>query len=847
MQIMTKVFSLLFCLVFLYHQSSYGQSSKILNQNISIVFQKDSLSLALLKLQSVVQGNFAFDPLIIPQGKYIKQSFVKKNLGQILDQILEGTNLTYTAVGKALVIIKKPVETYTINGHIRDKDTGEELIGASIYITSLRIGAVTNQYGFYSITIPKGYYELVISYLGYNTTSQYLQLNHNLLLDHNLSGKIYNLTNVHIEPNITDSIYAQTSAKNVSPKLLNGLVYYAGEVDVVKALQMQSGIKAMTEASSGLFVRGGNNDQNLITLDEAMIYNPSHLFGLVSVFNSDAIKNIKIYDDHMPANFGGRLSSVLDVRMADGNNKEFHVNGGASLLSIRAAAEGPIKKEIGSFLITFRRSLIDLLNQNFKIVNPNSTYYDLNVKANYQVNMSNRIFYSFYYGNDYLSSKNSYVNNWGNATSTFRWNHKFNSRLFFNLSAIYSNYNNLLDVNADTISEKYRWKTGIKDMSLKGDFSFYKKPLSEIQFGGITTLHQLIPGEATNAFPIDFNIPRDKAMESSLYISHQLSIKNKFRLNYGLRAGFFSNGEERTDLFDNDGNKLKAKNYSEFIGLEPRFYLSFALNHDQRLHTTYNHNYQYLQLIQNNELAFSSLETWMSSTKSTKPQRSDYWSTGYDYFSAGNRFSMDIYYKRMYNQLDLINHAQIIKNPDIRNQLRAGKANAYGLNMHFSKTMENFIADASYSFSRVFRKIKDINDGDRFPANYDIPHDFKLTMSYFLNNRFSISSFFNYSTGRVVTLPVGYYQHEGIQVPIFEKRNESRFPDFHRLDLAVQYHLSSSNVSKHNFTNAFSAGIYNVYNKKNPLFYRVKQPSNSDSLFEFATGIMPWATYSFKF
>jgi hypothetical protein len=843
---MTRVYYLIFCLL-LCCGSSYGQSSKVLNQNISIIFQKDSLSIALFKLQNAVQGDFAFDPLIVPADKFITQSFVKKDLGHILDQLLEGTDLTYTIIGKALVIIKKPIETFTIKGHIRDKDTGEELMGASIYIKSLRTGAITNQYGFYSITIPAGYYEVAVSYLGYTTSVQTVQLSHNLLLDYSLSIKVYDLVSVHIEPNITDSAYAHTSAKNIRPDVLNRLVYYAGEVDVVKALQMQSGIKALTEGSSGLFVRGGSNDQNLITLDEALIYNPSHLFGLVSVFNSDAIKNIKIYDDHMPANYGGRLSSVIDVRMADGNNKEFHVNGGVSLLSLKVAAEGPIKKEVGSFLITFRRSLIDLLDQNLKIFNQNSTYYDFNLKANYQLNTSNRVFYSLYYGNDFLSSKNSYVNFWGNATSTFRWNHEFNSRIFFNLSAIYSNYSNLLDVNADTISEKYRWKTGIKDMSLKGDFTFYKTPLSEIQFGGVATLHQIIPGEATNVFPVDFNIPKDRALESSLYVSHQLSLKNKFKLNYGLRAGLFSNGEERTNLFDSDGNKIKAKSYSQFVGLEPRVYLSFALNRAQRLHATYNHNYQYLQLIQNNELAFSSLETWMSSSKATKPQRSDYWSAGYDYFSTGNRFVVDVYYKKMENQLDLINHTQIIKNPDIRDQLRSGTSNAYGLNMGLSKTIEKFSADASYSYSRVFRRINDINDGIRFPANFDIPHDFKLTMSYSVNDHFSMSSFFNYYTGRVVTLPVGYYQHDGIQVPIFEKRNDSRFPDYHRLDVSAQYHLNSSNAGKHPLSSTFSAGLYNVYNRKNPLFYRVKQASTSDSLFEFATGAMPWIAYSFKF
>jgi len=844
---MIRIFFFFFCLVFFICGTSFGQSSKVLKQEISISFHQDSLSLALLKLQNVITGDFAFDPSIIPHGKYITQNFVKTSVANILNQILSGTGIAYTSVGKALVIVKKRAEIYTINGHIRDENSGEELIGASIYITSLHTGAVTNQYGFYSITIPKGDYELIISHLGYNTAVKHVMLNRSLALDHPLSVRVYKLAEVNIEPNITDSIYAQTSGKNVPTDLLNRLPYYVGEIDVVKALQMQSGIKAMTEGSSGLFVRGGNIDQNLITLDEAMVYNPSHLFGLVSIFNSDAIRSIKIYDDHKPANFGGRLSSVVDVRMANGNNKEFHVKGGASLLSVRAAAEGPIKKETGSFLIAFRRSLLDLLDHNFKIVNPNSSYYDLNIKTNYQVNMNNKLFYSFYYGDDHLFSKNSYVNNWGNVTSKFRWNHVFNSRLFFNLSAIYSNYKNLLDINADTIAEKYQWKTGIKDISIKGDFTFYKNPVNEIQFGGIATLHQFIPGEAANAFPIDFNIARNKALESALYISHQLSIKNILQLNYGLRAGFFSNGEDRADLFDSDGSRLNKKEYYNYIGMEPRVYLALSLKHDQRLHAAYNHNYQYLQLIQNNELAFSSLETWMPSSELTKPQRSDYWSVGYDYFPNNYKVLIDLYYKIMYNQLAFSNHAQVIQNPGIRKQLLSGKSDAYGLNVNISKTSENFTGNLSYSFSRVFRKIVDINNNVRFPANFDIPHDLKLTMSYSLNNNLSVSSFFTYTTGRVVTLPVGYYQQEGIQVPIFENRNGSRFPDFHRLDLSAQYHLTSSNTNKHALASVFSAGIYNAYNKKNPLFYSIKQSSSASGLFESAAGTIPWIAYSFKF
>ncbi len=845
---MLRVCFLFAFLIFFCAGSTFGQTSRRLNQSISITFDHEPLSAALVKMQGLVRGGFSFDPSLIPD-RIVNESFTNTSISTILRRLLAGTGLSYTTIGRAVVIIKKRLESFTIDGHVRDRKTGEVLIGASIYIPILHTGAVTNQYGFYSLTIPEGNYRMVVSNLGYDAGPRDIELDKNITIDHNLTARVYNLMQVNIEPNITDSLYAQTSAKNIPTDVLNRLPYYAGEVDVVKAIQMRNGVKALTEGSSGLYVRGGNIDQNLITLDEAMIYNPSHLFGLVSIFNSDAIKNIKIYDDHMPASFGGRLASVVDVRMADGNDKEFHVSGGASLLSLRLAAEGPIKKEVGSFLVTFRRSLIDLLNQNFKIVNPNSAYYDVNLKTNYRIDESNRFFYSFYYGNDHLFSRNSYANNWGNITSTFRWNHVFNSRLFFNLSAIYSNYKNLLDVNADTISQKYQWHTGIRDLSLKGDFTFYKNPTSEIQFGGITTLHRFVPGEARNAFPIDFNIPRSKALENAMYVSHQVSLNRIFKLSYGLRAGMFNNGEERTDLFDKDGNRINKKEYFNFVGLEPRLYFSATMKNDQRLHLSYGHNYQYLQLIQNNELSFSSLETWMPSSKATKPQSSDYWSAGYDYFPAGYKLMFNLYYKKLYNQLTLLNHAQVIQNPAVRQQLTSGISRAYGAELTLSKKTESFSGEIAYSFARVFRKIANINDGERYPANYDIPHDLKLNGTYSVNDKLSISSFFTYSTGRPVTLPVGYYVQDATQVPIFEGRNGSRMPGFHRLDLSAQYNLIPRNMEKHKLRNVISIGVFNVYNRKNALFYRIKQgaPVENAALFESTTGVIPWLAYTFKY
>ena len=418
---------------------------------------------------------------------------------------------------------------------------------------------------------------------------------------------------------------------NFAAKQLNNAPYYAGETDVMKRLQMENGIKALTEGSSGLFVRGGNADQNLILLDEAIVYNPSHLYGLVSVFNADAVNNLQVYRDYMPANFGGRLSSVIVNRMAEGNSKEFHLNGGVNLMSARLAAEGPIVKDKGSFIVAYRRSLLDVFHSKFKLFNPNSVYYDINAKANYKLNKDNSVFYSVYLGKDHLLSENSYTNDWGNLTSTLRWNHIFNSRVFLNVSAIYSNYSNLLDLNADTLSQKSQWSTGVKDLTFKADYTYYRTPSNQIKFGLSGIYHQFSPGEMFNQEAFEFNISRDKSFESALYYSQQISLSKLFELNYGLRLGFFRNSEEKRNIFDGEGNRLKKYDHKFFVKPEPRVNISYLPTANQRIFVTYNLNYQYLQLIQNSTLAFSSLEPWVPASANIKPQRSNHFALGYRY------------------------------------------------------------------------------------------------------------------------------------------------------------------------------------------------------------------------
>ncbi|TZF86516.1 TonB-dependent receptor plug domain-containing protein (plasmid) [Pedobacter sp. BS3] len=836
-----------FLLIIQQFRPVHAQEPPVLSQPLTIRFQNDSLSRVMLRLQSRTKVPFAFDPAIFMGLKPVNQVFVAVPLEDILKNVLFGTGLGYEIYGNQ-VVIKKKINAVTIDGHLRDKSSGEELIGANIFVPQLNTGVITNQYGFYSLTLPEGDYVIHISHIGYQTETRTVHLDKAQTLEIGLTQKTNDLKEIAIDTKSLLHPLGPNYETNLLPDNIKELPYYAGEEDVIKALQMQHGIKAMTEGSSGLFIRGGNMDQNLIMLDEAMIYNPSHLFGLVSIFNPDAMKNVQVYRDYMPAAFGGRLSSVIDNRMAEGNNKEFHVKGGVSLLSARLAVEGPTVKEKGSFLVSFRRSLLDLFDYRFRLANHQSTYYDFNFKTNYQVNNRNRILYSFYFGDDYLNSKNSYSNKWGNLASTLRWNHIFSSRLFLNVSAIYSNYINLLDVNADTLSEKYQWKTGVKDIGLKGDFSYYQSRFNNIKFGLAGTWHRFIPGEATNAFPGEFNISRDQSFDYAAYISQQLTIRNVLELNYGIRATLFRTTEDLDDVFDGQGNKLNAKDISQYVGLEPRINVAWLFPQG-RAHLTYNHNRQFIQLIQSTELAFSSLETWLPSSSLLKPQRSDHWSAGFEYRPAeGYSGSVDFYYKRMYNQQELGEHVQIIQNPSVRQALLKGVSDAYGMEFNFKKNLGRFTGDLSYVYSRAFRKIMQINEGKRFAANFDIPHEVKLQVEYKATDRIALGSFYTYATGRPLTLPVGYYWHDNVQVPIFEGRNTSRYPDFYRLDLSARYFTGSPDKSKKTFSSVVSVGVYNVFNRKNPLFYRLRQMNSTADIpqIEYASGILPWISYNFR-
>lgn len=818
-----------------------------LNKRITISFFNISIREALVKLSETEDIPISFESTQPGFEKTIRSNFYNSTVAEILKSLLLETGFTWQYISEEIIIV--PLQKkYTISGHVQDKQSGEDLIGAHIHIVQTVQGASSNSYGYYSLTLPAGSYQLQVNCIGYATKVLMVSLDGaDQVINIKLEQKVSELPPVTVKgQNYTSALHPYTSSQYLQWNKIRERPFFKGEADVIESLQMQNGVVGITEGSSSMFIRGGGRDQNLLLLDEAVVYNPGHLFGLSSVFNPDAIKDIRLYKDEIPASFGGRLSSVVDTRMDEGDNKETHIKGGMSLLSARLSFEGPIVKERGSFLIAGRRSITNLLEGNFELYDIRAAYYDWNLKTNYKINVNNRLFFSAYLGHDRVINNNGYVNKWGNTTATFRWNHIFNPKLFLNVSAIYSNYKNILNINADSSAGLSTWLTGIRDFSLKGDFVYYKKPGSELQFGFNGVIHLFKPGETNDA--IYNSIPRARAAENALYFSKSLFVSTKLKLQYGLRICLFNNFSNKrlSDQYDDDSTKDVNISY---LRAEPRLSLQYDLSGRSTLQISYNRNYQYLQLLQNDELAFSSLETWIPSSAHVKPQYVNMYSMAYRRTHKNGSIYMSIYYKQMGNQLELVDHAQLISNPFIEDQLQTGKATAYGFEFSLSHRIGKAQVTALYAWSRVFRKFDGLNNGKQFAANYDVPHSAKISASYAITRSLQLNTYFIYSSGRPTSIPTGYFVQDGIRIPIYPGRNLERMPDYHHLDANISWNLPIKLKNGRQWNNTFAVGLYNLYNRKNTLLYKINTQLNSQQLFDeqYLSGITPIFIYNFSF
>ncbi len=748
-------------------------------------------------------------------------------------------------------------DKFTISGTMRDKASGEELIGATVVVKEIpNTGKAANEYGFYSITLPKGSYTLIVSYIGYNEMTKTISLDKNQKIDWNLeSGKT--LAEVVIKATKEDDNITKTTmgTEKLDIKEIAKLPVLFGEKDVLKTIQLLPGIKSAGEGNSGFYVRGGGSDQNLILLDEAPVYNASHLLGFFSTFNSDAIKDATIIKGNSPSQYGGRLSSVLDVRMREGNDKEFETSGGIGLISSRLAIEGPIQKEKSSFMISGRRTYADLfLKASPDFSDTQLYFYDLNAKANYRINENNRLFVSGYFGRDKLGFGEAVGVDWGNKTGTLRWNSIINSKWFSNTSLIYSDYS--YEFNISGGDNSFKNQSIIKDWNLKQEFQFFPNNKNSWRFGINTIYHDITPGSLINTDDESQSNKKDgrKAWENAIYANNTYSISPKLNVDYGLRLSSWSILGGTTYNKYNKGIKTDSVVLAEntigktYFNLEPRLAFNFILNDKSSIKTGYARNTQNLHLL-SNSTSSNPTDQWIGSSYNIKPEIADQVSLGYFRNFANNKyeFSAETYYKSLQNQIDYKNGADINTAPDVESELLYGKGRAYGLELFLKKKSGRFTGWASYTLSRTERSIEGINDGNWYAAKQDRTHDLSLVGMYQLTPKWSLASNFIFYTGNAITFPSGKYEVAGNTTFYYTERNGYRMPNYHRLDLSATY----EKPRKGKYQSSWNFSLYNAYGRENAYTITFEDnetdPTRTSAIQTSLFRWIPSVTYNFKF
>ena len=782
-----------------------------------------------------------------------------------------------------LILLLLPIsvisqERFTLSGVITDESSNETLIGANIIIPSLQTGTTSNEYGFYSITLDKGIYEFQISYLGFKSIVQTINLDKDQTLNFKLVEDSQSLDEIVIVKDVEklNIRKPQMSLNSLSINTIKQIPVVLGEVDLIKSITLLPGVTTAGEGASGFNVRGGAADQNLILLDEATIFNSSHLFGLFSVFNPDAIKDIKLYKGGIPAKYGGRVSSVLDIYQKEGNSNEFKMNGGIGLVSSRLLAEGPLKKEKGSFLFGGRSSYAHLFLPLFDIDNI-AYFYDLNTKLSYRLNDRNNIYLSGYFGRDVFNISDSFENAYGNAVINFRWNHLFSDKLFSNLSLIYSDYDYDLKLNF----VEFDWTSGIRNFNIKYDLKHYISNNFKLQYGLNSIYYKFNPGDikpTTETSGINpFKLIDKYAFENAIYVDAEHQVTDKLALSYGLRLSSFTRlGQDELNVYENnnplifnpelkiyekaepiDTESFKRSDVIEsFANLEPRLSLAYQLNEQSSVKMSYNKMSQYLHLLSNTSSP-TPLDVWTPSGKYVKPQILHQFALGYFKTINENNYNLEIetFYKTIKNRIDYIDGADLIANNAIEQVILNGKARAYGLEVLFRKNEGDFQGWIAYTLSKSEQQTKGrtpeeigINNGLWYNTPYDKSHDISVTTSYKLNDRWSFNSNFLFQTGLPATFPNGQYEYNGITIPIYEARNSSRIPTYHRLDLSAKY-IPKKNANK-KWKTEWVFGVYNAYNRKNAssISFRENRTSGANEALKLSLfGIIPSVSYNFKF
>lgn len=751
-------------------------------------------------------------------------------------------------------------QKYTLSGTISDASGGENLAAALLLFQNTTYCAISNSYGFYSITVPEGEYTVSVKYLGYLDQLIQISLHSNQVLNLKLNAISYLLQHVEVfvdrsNQNITS---IDLGSLKINPSRIESIPVLFGERDLIKTLQLLPGIKAAAEGNSGFYVRGGGIDQNLILLDEAPVYNASHLLGFFSVFNSEAIRDVNMMKGSIPAEYGGRASSVLDIRMKEGNMSDYQTTGSIGLISSNLSFEGPVKKDVSSFMVSARRTYADLFLKIAPEKDLRTTqmyFYDLNMKVNFKLSNNSRLYISGYLGRDKFRLQDQVGYEWGSKTATARLNHTFSEKLFSNSSFIFSNYIYQLDNsgNSDVLLG-----SRIQDFNLKQDFSWYLNSNNTLKFGANLIDHKIVPGEIKAKSGSLYNSlavrPRN-AIESAFYVSNLQNVLPRLKLYYGLRLALFTNvGPGDFYRFDSNGNLIQTISYEHFKiaktqgGLEPRLALNYQLGNRDALKASFNHIYQFIHLL-SNSTSTNPNDVWLPSSENVKPQIADQWSLGYFRNSKENKYegSVETYYKNLQNQIEYKNGADLIFNSTVEAELVFGRGWAYGTEFLFRKNTGKLTGWVGYTWSKTMRQFDQINNGKAFPARQDRRHDFSVVGMYELSPKLKFSAVWVFNTGNAVTFPNGKYEIDGHTVGYYTERNGYRMPDYHRLDLGLTW--IRKQTAK--YESSWNFSVYNAYGRENAYYITFRQNKINPELIEAVQislfKVVPSISYNFKF
>ncbi len=765
-------------------------------------------------------------------------------------------------------------EKYTVSGYVKDVANGEGLIGVSVYVREAGTGVVTNPYGFYSITLPAGDYSLVFSYLGHDKRTERVALSSDQRVNVELASESRQLEEVVVKAEKEDDNVRslEMSVNKVDIKTIRKIPALLGEVDIIRSIQLLPGVTTVGEGASGFNVRGGDVSQNLILLDEAPVYNSSHLFGFFSVFNPDAVKDVKLIKGGIPAQYGGRISSILDVRMKEGNNKKREINGGIGTIFSRLTYEQPIAKGRGSFIVAGRRSYIDVLAKPFlkgDLKQARFSFYDVTAKANYRINDKNTVYASGYFGRDVFGAGFGF--GWGNGTATGRWNHIFSNKLFLNLTAYYSNYDYSIesDRSGTDVKDRFTWNSKIISTSIKPDFTYYLTPNNQISFGGQYINYDTRPGNAvaiSNGESRNISLDSRFGDESALYIANEQKISERLSLQYGLRYSFYRNlgpgqvyqyqefREGERKFPDLPGVAVpKGETIKQYGNWEPRFAINIGLTSTASIKASYNRTAQYLHLL-SNTAASSPLDVWTLSTNIIKPEIADQVALGWFQNFRDNTYeaSVEVYYKDLQNQIDYVRNSDLLLNRYVEGDLLFGKGRAYGAEFLLRKNKGRLTGWLSYTLARTERLIEGVNNDTWFPARFDKPHNFTAVGLFDATKRLTLSSTFTFASGTPATFPTNRFEYNGWALPynVYNARNNNRIPDYHRLDLGAT--LKSKKKLFKTGQGEWVFSVYNAYNRRNAYSVYVRQNEDNDLQteairFSVIGSFIPAVTYNFKF